>query len=171
MGFEDVIGIPPDRVFLSSIANNDFIEAQYNPEELEELVGTTYAKLVVPGLSHSVKQFVNTDDYQANFTLRFASTSVEDHERNLVARRLLMAWCYPRADQNALGRAGPPRVLFVWPTLVSLTCVITKVRFKHTRFNLSMTPTLMEVAVQLEEIRDTLLLSDAVADKGTERGT
>lgn len=170
MAFSDTLDVAPPRVFLTSVSTGSRLEAQYNPTELAETIGATYAKQKVIGLSHQVKQFTNTDDLTHTFTLKFDGTrSIAQQTMNMRARALLHSWCYPRRDANSVGRAGPTRVIFVWPGLVQLTTVILTLAFKYERFNVQMEPIQWEVAVGIEEIRDALLLAEDVLINGTIR--
>lgn len=161
----------PERMSLTNLVTSDVLGAQYNPEELNETIGAAYSKQVVLGLSHTVKQFTNTEDLGVTFTLIFSSfESKEAHQQNLAARRFLHAVCYPRVTGvGGIRSGGAPRVLFVWPQLFALTCVVTKVAFKHSQFNLRGAPVRMSAAVTLEEIRDEFLSMEDVFEVGTER--
>jgi len=64
---------------------------------------------------------------------------------------------------------GPPRALFVWPGVISLTCVLTALSFKYDRFNLEGTPVQFTAKVTLEETRDVRLLSEEVLADGSQR--
>ena len=47
------------------------------------------------------------------------------------ARRFLQSLCYPRRGAEDVVGGGPPRALFVWPGVISLTCVLTALSFKY----------------------------------------
>lgn len=161
----------PERMSLVNLANGAQLDAQFNPEELQESIGAVYAKQAVLGYSHQVKQFVHTEDLGVTFTLYFSSFDGPDrHKLNMAARRFLHAACYPRAlGAGTLAHAGAPRVLFVWPELVSLTCVVTKVAFTHRRFRRAGAPVVFAAAVSIEEIRDAFIGMEDVFAVGTER--
>ena len=59
--------------------------------------------------------------------------------------------------------------MFVWPTIVSLNCVISSLTFKYSRFNLAGTPVQFTAKLGLEEIRDVRLLSEEVLADGSQR--
>lgn len=163
----DSLADDPPRVYLVNTSTSDELEAQYNPTELEETFGAEYARQKVVGLSYEVMQFVNTKNYAPKITLVFSSMAgVQQHERNKQARRFLAAATYPRARPNTMSAAGPPRILFVWPSLISIVCVITECKFKSTRFNKRMEPVEMAAEVTIEEIRDVLETSEEVFARG-----
>jgi hypothetical protein len=161
---------------LGSIDTGDTLAAQFNPESLEEELGAAYQKLKVQGLSHQVKQFEHTEDWTAKFELTFDALSDQsflgpnpDIQR---PRRLLQSWVYPKPGSGKVLTSAPTRVLFVWPGVIIITAVITKMTFKHTRFNFmgaDITPTLFKASLTVEEIRDTLLLASDVLRQGTVR--
>lgn len=161
----------PDRMSLTNLVTGETMGAQYNPEELSETIGAAYSGQVVPGLSHTAKQFSNTEDLAVNFTLYFTSfDGVETHRQNMWARNFLHACCHPRTQNvGGLGKAGPPRVLFLWPELYAITCVIRKVAFSFKQFRLRGAPVRFTAAVSLEEIRDALIGMEDVLEVGTER--
>jgi hypothetical protein len=156
---------------LTNLVTGDFLEPQYNPETLEEEVGAAWAALQVPGLSHPRKHYSNTEDAPYQFTLLFSSVNGGVDRQNQIetARKFLLASVCPRAGAGAVKTAGPPRILFVWPTLLSLTCVITKVKFTHEQFNYLGSSVRYRAAVSIAEIRDTLMTMEDVLRFGTLR--
>jgi hypothetical protein len=166
----DVAGQLPARMSIANVATGDSVEAQFNPTELEEALEVTWARLTVPGLSHQPLQYTNTGNVKFTFELNFeAQDPTADLDQLLATRRFLQSLCYPRRGAANVASGGPPRALFVWPTLVSLTCVVTSLNFKYRRFNLAGTPVQFTVKVGLEEIRDVRLVSEDVLASGTQR--
>jgi hypothetical protein len=166
----DVASQVPVRMAIANLATGDSIEAQFNPNELEEGLEVNWARQTVPGLSHQPLQFVQTGNTRFTLELSFEAqdpgVTLDDiHHR----RRFLQSLCYPRQGAGDVTAGGPPRVLFVWPSIVSLSCVITALSFKYTRFNLNGTPIAFTAKVTLEEIRDVRLLSEDVLASGTQR--
>ena len=166
----EVAAQAPARMSIANISSGDSIEAQFNPTELEEALEVNWARQTVPGLSHQPLQFVNTGNVKFTLELQFeAQSAAADIDRILRARRFLQSLCYPRRGAASVVGGGPPRVLFVWPTFVSLTCVIASLSFKYHRFNLAGTPIHFSAKVALEEIRDVRLVSEEVLANGTQR--
>jgi hypothetical protein len=166
----DVAGQTPARMSIANVSTGDSVEAQFNPTELEEALEVNWARQAVPGLSHQPLQFVNTGNTKFTLELNFeAQDPTADLAQLLRARRFLQSLCYPRRGAADVIGGGPPRALFVWPTFVSLTCVITALTFKYSRFNLAGTPIQFTAKLGLEEIRDVRLLSEDVLANGTQR--
>lgn len=160
----------PARMSIANIGTGDSIEAQFNPTELEETLDVSWARLTVPGLSHQPLQFVNTGNTKMSFELQFeAQDPAATLDQLLRSRRFLQSLCYPRQGASNVTTGGPPRALFIWPNIVSLTCVLTALAFRYTRFNIEGTPIEFACRVSLEEIRDVRLTSEDVLSDGTQR--
>ena len=159
----------PARMSLANLATGESIEAQFNPSGLEESLEVNWTRQVVPGLSHQPLQFVHTGNDKFNLELLFEALEATGLDDLLLARRFLQSLCYPRRGAQDVIGGAPPRVLFVWPTIASLTTVITSLAFKYERFNVAGTPTRFTVKVSLEEIRDVRLFADDVLRSGTRR--
>jgi len=169
MGLE-VAGRRPARMAIVNVATGESVEAQFNPTELEEALEVTWARQTVPGLSHQPLQYVHTGNARFTLELHFEvqdpTTSLEQLHR---ARRFLQSLCYPRRGAEDVASGGPPRALFVWPGVISLTCVVTGLSFRYSRFNLDGVPVQFTAKVALEEIRDVRLTADEVLADGTRR--
>jgi hypothetical protein len=155
---------------LANLANNEVLEAQFNPTDFEETVGVNWARQTVPGLSHQVKQFINTKDVQFKLELfnRVSDGGPAELARIKDARKFLYAACHPRRAQSLVG-GGAPRLLFVWPKLITLTCVIDSLTFKYTRFNIEGDPVSYTSTLVLEEIRDVVVTMEDILDLDTHR--
>lgn len=161
----------PQRMSLTNVSTTDSIEAEFNPEELEEAIAVNYARLAVLGLSHEPLQYQRTGNHGFDFDLALRAY---DESGNRVAdiqyhRRFLLSLCYPRRGAGNVVGGAPPRVLFVWPNLASLTAVITSLKMKHTLFGRDGTPYHSAIKVGIEEIRDFRLFSEDVLKMGTQR--
>lgn len=169
MGIETA-GQTPARMSIANVSTGDSIDAQFNPTEFEEALEVNWARQTVPGLSHQPLQFVHTGNakftLELNFEAQDPTTDLDEIHRS---RRFLQSLCYPRRGASDVIGGGPPRALFVWPNVVSLTCVVTALSFKYGRFNLDGTPVQFTAKVMLEEIRDVRLLSEDVLQDGTQR--
>ncbi|HET9621803.1 MAG TPA: peptidoglycan-binding protein [Kofleriaceae bacterium] len=155
---------------IANLASGDSIDAQFNPSELEEALEVDWTRHTVPGLSHQPLQYVQTHNTKFTVELYFeAQDPTTDLDQILRARRFLQSLCYPRRGAQDVLDGGPPRVLFLWPTVVSLTCVVASLGFKYSRFNLEGTPVQFTAKLSLEEIRDVRLVSEDVLATGTQR--
>jgi hypothetical protein len=166
----DVAARKPARMSIANIASGESVDAQFNPTDFEEALEVNWARQTVPGLSHQPLQFVNTGNAKFTLELNFeAQDPTTDLEQIHLARRFLQSLCYPRRGAEDVIGGGPPRALFVWPGVISLTCVLTALSFKYGRFNLDGMPVQFTAKVTLEEIRDVRLLSEDVLADGTQR--
>lgn len=180
MGLLDNANPQKAGVFLiNTVDPSQTIRAQYNPTEFTEALAVNYARLAPRGLSHEVLQYSNTGNLGFSFELFFNANDADTGgvantaaqvSKNLETRKLLHSWCYPRRTARGLSGVGPPRILFVWPSVVTLTTVITSLEINHTRFAKNMKPIEFRAVVALEEIRDFKILSDEVLSLGTMRG-
>lgn len=160
----------PEAMTIVNLNTQEELKAQFNPEEVQENIGATYAKQAVPGLSHTVKQFVHTNDTAIAFTLMWSSHGgPAAHAYANYARRFLQAAHFPRRVAGSIARGGPPRLLFVWPQMYSLTSVMMTCQFNYKAFNFKGAPIIFSAQVALEEIRDGFLSSEDVMEAGAFR--
>src|SRR5688572_14919681 len=131
----------PARMSIANTATGDVVDAQFNPAEFEEALEVNWARQTVPGLSHQPLQFVNTGNTKLALELYFdAHDPGVGVERILASKRFLQSLCYPRRGAADVIGGGPPRALFVWPNVASLTCVVTALAIRYGRFNRDGTP-------------------------------
>lgn len=169
----------PARMYIQNldIPEQEALHVQFNPAELDETIGTNLAKITSPGLSHEHVHFINTKNLKYSFTLyfhalmgnRMQGASMEARLESLQqARRFLHSLCYPRANASDVATGGAPRVLFVWPKMVSIQAVIDgDINFKYTEFTADGLPYAFTATVPLSEIRDLKLTSQDVFSNGT----
>lgn len=140
------------------------------PTTLTEQIVVSYSRLKIIGMSHTQLQYSNTENYKLpglDFFLR--GTTQEEVNAIGEVRLFLMSLAYTREGARAVRDGGPPRILFIWPQLISLTCKITNLRFQHSKFNRLGFPTVFSAKFDLEEIRNARLTSEAVRTFGTIR--
>lgn len=161
---------PP--MFFVNLRTNDFLEAQFNPAEFEEVLGTNWAKQTIPGLSHQVKQFIHTEDVKFDLELFYHAktdggqiAALKDLHK---ARLFLYSACHPRRA-NSIAGGGSPRIVFCWPNMISLQCVLTNLRLNYVDFNIQGTPTALRAKVSMEEIRDAHVTMEDILTQGTWR--
>lgn len=161
-------GVPVAKMYLVDLSSNRQVEAQFNPTQFSRALEVEYARQTVPGLSHKVLQYVATNNTTFELELFFTSDNADQAVRNLVTRRTIESFCYPRGVTSVVN-GGPPRVLFVWPTFISLTTVLTGVTETYTRFANDGMPTGFTLGITLEEVRDVRMLSKDVLLNGLQR--
>ena len=163
----------PLKMAITNLVTADTIRPQYNPETLDEELEAVWAKHAVPGLSHPRKHFIHTNAYTVTLTLPFNAVgrTPEQQEANHFARRFIMAAMTPRAGSGSVATAGTPRLLFVWPGLVSITCNIAKAKFVHRTFNWLGPSVVFTAEVTIEELRTRIITMEEVLQQGTIRAS
>ena len=173
MSLLEAVQAPAEKMTITKIDDpRTQFTPQFNPTEFTEKLGVTWARKTVIGQSHKVLHYINTENNGFEFSLFFDARTREQAERNLIARKFLQAICFPRRVMagNTPGGA-PPRLLFIWPQMISLTAVIDSVEFTYTQFAATGLPISFIARVVLEEIRDFRLHVDDVLNDGTIRGS
>lgn len=166
----NVDGRPP-RGMLKNLDNGEEHEFLFNPESISEKVSTKWNRHNVVGLSHEVLSYKNTANVVLNIEL-FMSQLAQDElsgsagSHPLVAterRAFLYSLMYPMEDEDYDYR-GAPRVLFIWPTMFRMKCIVADLDFTHREFSQKTLATTQLVAkVTLEGELDSRLLSSTVA--------
>ena len=171
MGLYEAVNARREKMLITKLGDpRTVFETQFNPTEFTEALRVNYQRHKIPGLSHEPMQYVNTTNDKIALDLFFDADTQEQADRNLIARRFLLAVCYPKRPVGDLQIGGPPRLLFVWPSFISLTTVVTSLQFTYTRFSSTGVPLDFVASVALEEIRDMRLTYDDVIENGTVRG-
>lgn len=161
--------IAPSRMTISNLETNETYTVQFNPEAFEEEVQANWNQLTVPGLSHQPLQFGHTTNETFTFSLFWRATTPDELEKMRQDRRYLKSLCYPRANAENVVGGAPPRVLLVWPRMLSLTCVVRQVNFTHEHFNRYGQARVTRGTLKLEEIRDVRISSEEVRDDSSLR--
>ena len=159
-------------VTLVNVRTNEVLEMQFNPTGLEEKIGAAYARQTVPGLSHQVLQFVNTNNttYRTELFFESANSGPGGQARILDARLFLHSVVHPRRAGGAIRTAGAPRLMLVWPGFFSVTCVLMDATFQYNRLNRNNVPCTFVAQVSLEEIRDVMITSEEIRLRGPSAG-
>lgn len=169
MSFLEILNETRALMCITNLSTGRTFEVQFNPENFTEQIDVNYSRHVVPGLSHEVLQYIGTKNDKFEMDLFFKADTRDRVVRNLAARRQLQSYCYPKRTTDALIGSGPPRILFVWPQFISLTCVLTGVGFTYSRFSPSGLPLEFTASVKIEEIRQVRLLSEDIEQNGSLR--
>lgn len=125
--------VRPPRVTLANVSTGERLECLFNPTHLSERVQVSWNRLAVVGLGRQVLQYQSTGNrllpgvefYVDKF---FASEQPGDADI-LAFRDFLRALTVPAAAELA-----PPRVLVVWPGVVTLEGVVTELEFQYRQF-------------------------------------
>jgi hypothetical protein len=152
------------RCLLANTANGESIECLFNPTQLSEKLQVNWNRLVVPGLSHQVLQFQSTSNPQLSgveFTLdRFFAAEQPGDVDILDFRAFLRALTVPPARTQGVVATAPPRMLFLWPQVVTLECVVTGVEFQYKQFAIDGSVLVYTASVSLEQVLDTRVTSE-----------
>ncbi len=165
----------PDRVTIGSVLTRETLEAEFNPVEFTEKVRPMYARIAPLGNSHLVLQYTHTENHSVDFDLAFSVFTREMSQTQALAkiqdaRRFLLSLCYASKRSQTVVEAKPSDVLFVWPTMIAFTTVITDLKIKHTDFNKRATSTRFVASITIDENRTTKLFAEDVRSGGTMRG-
>jgi hypothetical protein len=159
------------KVSIANLRTGETLDAQYNPTDFEEKISVNWQRLAVPGMSHKVLQYQGTENH--GFSFDFYSRGFTNAEAMALRdwRNFLASLCYPSEGASSIRDGAPPRVLVVWPTLLSMTCVIGSVVFRNQSFGADLRLTRMVASVDFEEIRDVRLTSEEVRLRGSRRAS
>lgn len=168
---QSAVGQKPLRMSIRDLNTTEVQEVQFNPTDLEEAISVEWARLKVPGLSHEILQYDHTGNLKIGpIVLTFDALGEGwSVDRLDDMRRFFHSVCYSKKGAQSVREGEATRVLLFWPNFMSLTCVLTSLKIKHTRFNVQSRPTYYTATVALEEIRDVRLFSEDVRTSGTVR--
>lgn len=152
----------PPRMTITNLYSGETFRAQYNPEKLQEKLQATYAKLTVPGMSHQITQFTNTNNEQFDIELFMVANSVRNYEMMQTGRRFIKSLLVPVRGAESVVTGAPPRVLFVWPRTLAVQGVVTSANFSHEMFKDNGQTRVMRVDLSIEEIRDVRVTSEDI---------
>ncbi len=136
--------------YLVDVDTGDYLDFQYNPNDIVDEKSTAYAAIKIPGMSHPRDQYVAGEPRKIGFKLVFFKGSVKESVDWL--RSLL----YPEHAGTMLKNA-PHRVIFMFGDLYpGVLCVVrqVKARFFHMFDRDNLLPQHAEVDVMLEEYID-----------------
>jgi Contractile injection system tube protein len=153
------------------------IWAQFNPTELELSVKAVYQQHIVPGMSHTVKQFSHTENMTFGLDLFFRvhdplepwgnmpRFSVEERAE---VEAFFLSLVVPRGE-TVIAQNSPPPVMVVWPKFLTFECAVNEVKLKYSQFNRFGDPIEMTASLQLEEVRSVRYSSKQAYEWGLRR--
>ncbi len=152
------------RCVLVNVASGEARECLFNPTELSEKLQVNWNRLAVPGLSHQVLQFQGTANRQLSglefYLDRFFAAEQPGDPNILEFRAFLRALTVPREGTETVAATAPPRVLFIWPNVVTVECVVASVEFQYKQLAVDGAVLVYTASVTLEEILDTRVTSE-----------
>ena len=168
MGIELAVARPP-RCVLVNVTTGESMECLFNPTQLTEKVQVNYSRLAVPGLSHQVLQFQSTGNRQlagVEFYLdRFFASEQPGDPDILAFRAFLRALTVPPGSTEGVPATAPPRVLFVWPEVLTVEAVVTDVEFQYRQVAVDGTVLVYAATVTFEEILDVRVTSEELREE------
>ena len=148
--------VRPARCVLVNVATATSMECLFNPQQLTEKVQVHWNRLAVPGLSHQVLQYQSTGNRQlAGVELymdRFFAAEQPGDADILAFRSFLHELTTPIALPDI---QAPPRVLVIWPKVVTIEAVLTELELDYRQFALDGSILVYTATCTFEEIRDT----------------
>ena len=165
MSFDGAIARPP-RCVLVNVTSGESIECLFNPTQLSEKLQVNWNRLAVPGLSHQVLQFQSTSNRQltgVEFYLdRFFATEQPGDPNILEFRAFLRALTVPPAGTEGVLATAPPRVLVVWPNVLTIECVVASIDFQYRQLAVDSSVLVYAASVTFEEVLDTRVTSETL---------
>jgi hypothetical protein len=169
----------PARVTITNVDSPslEFMEAQFNPDEVKERLSASYARLKVLGEPHEEMQYEGTANHELKFDLNFDAFALHGAGRFGVrgasgiedARRFIHSFFYPPSAAMGVASGGPPRLLFDWPEMWAMVTSMPSVDMTHRLFAASGASTLFTASITLEERRTFRLPREDVLAHGTRR--
>lgn len=154
----------PPRCVLVNVTTGESLECLFNPTQLTEKLQVNWNRQVVPGLSHQVLQFQSTSNRQltgVEFYLdRFFATEQPGEPNILEFRAFLRALTVAPAGTTGVLSAAPPRVLVIWPNVVTVECVVASVEFQYRQLAVDSTLLAYTASVTFEEVLDRRVTSE-----------
>jgi hypothetical protein len=128
------INTKPAKCEIVNLATYERKVVQFNPPTLTRSLKANWARLTVPGLSHQPLHFVNTGNTNlpaVEFQMdRGADPSFDVMDFFAFMRSLLL----PPEPAGGVPQTSPPRVLFVWPKVLSLEFIAMDVSERYDLF-------------------------------------
>ena len=156
----------PPRCVLVNVSTGESMTCLFNPTQLTEKLQVNWNRQVVPGLSHQVLQFQSTSNRQltgVDFYLdRFFATQQPGDPNILEFRAFLRALTMPPAVTEGVLATAPPRVLVVWPNVLTIECVVASIDFQYRQLAVDSSVLVYVASVTFEEILDTRVTSDTL---------
>lgn len=158
----------------------NFLQAHFNPKEVEETIKVHWNEITIPGMSHQRLQYHFTENVPFKFDLHFDGLQALDTKPGTLrgtggpsgiqqAKNFLQSLCYPRAGAQSVLDGAPPHVLFLWPNFMEVTCVVSEQKWTNSLFCSDGTPRRFTCSMHLKEVRTTRLSSQQVLRNGNRR--
>src|SRR5215208_4821511 len=120
----DTLRVQPPRLVLVNLVTREQLEVWANPPTLTEQRSAQWNRLGVPGLGHQPLQYGGTTNRRIPDVVLILDRRTHPEADIEAARRFFDALVAPA---GSAAPSAPPRVLFVWPKLLSLEAVTESV--------------------------------------------
>lgn len=164
-------------MILTDVETGEAREVLFNPTEVTIEGDPEWTRVKVPAFSYKRLNFDGKANDVVSFKLvidALADYAQEtNHLENMVA--FLASLRCPPDDPETIGTAAPHEVLLIWPGWLALVGVLTKCKFKATRFapptlNPNPVPTRLECELAIEESRSLPMGAESTRLVGFNRG-
>jgi len=159
----------PPRCVLVNVTTGESMECLFNPTQWVEKVQVNYSRLAVPGLSHQVLQFQSTGNRQISgvefYLDRFFALEQPGDVDILAFRAFLRALTVPPEGTEDVASTSPPRVLVIWPRVLTVEAVLMGVEFQYRQVAVDGTVLVYAATVTFEEILDARVTSEALREE------
>lgn len=127
----------------------------FNPTEFETQIGVEYGRKRPLGHPHSNLQYGGTDNLVLSIEFFLLTQTRENHADNVNFRNFIHGFLYPFRDSSSVSTGSPPRLLFIWPNVCSLTTRVTNINTRFVRFRRTDLAAVQQViSCTFEECRD-----------------
>ncbi|MCP4678972.1 MAG: peptidoglycan-binding protein [Deltaproteobacteria bacterium] len=124
----------PERAYLVNIESNASMECMLNPSKLTESIRVNWTRPAVPGLPFQVLQYQSTGNRKVDklefYLNRILASEQDENAGDILAfRDFIKTLTVP-----SVAGGSPPRVLVVWPNVLTMEAVVTEVEFQYQLF-------------------------------------
>ena len=158
--------VRPPRCVLVNVTTGESMECLFNPAQLFEAVQVNYSRLAVPGLSHQVLQYQSTGNRRlpsVEFTLdRFFAAEQPGNPDVLAFRAFLRALTVPPAGTQDVASTAPPRVLVIWPQVLTIETVLTDLELCYCKLSADGSVLVYTATCSFEEILDVRIVTQSL---------
>lgn len=152
------------RCTLVNVATAESMDCLFNPTQLTEKLQVNWNRLIVPGLSHQVLQFQSTSNTQLSgvefYLDRFFATTNGSDAVLGEFRAFMRSFTVPVGGTETVAATAPPRVLVIWPEVLTVECVVNTVEFQYRQFGVDGRVLVYTATVGFEAILDVRVTSD-----------
>jgi hypothetical protein len=128
----DFLSARAPRCVLVNVESQERFECLLNPEGLTEKISVNYRRQVVPGLGYQPLQYESTSNRQVpslEFVLDQRFSPSEGGAAHILRFRSFLLTLTQPTDSEI--PSAPPRVLVVWPDVLTLEGVLSEVEFRY----------------------------------------